>query len=80
MHVESEAVRNSLLGASGNLDRVALRSKVADDLGFTGDLRDERAANNGNANRCRLIVGDGKTRLGGMAVDELHAKNLRLGK
>jgi hypothetical protein len=43
-------------------------------------LRDERAANNGDANGSGLLVGDRQAGGGGMAIDELGAEDLRLGE
>ena len=41
---------------------------------------DQRATDNGDADRSGLIVDHGQTRLRGLAVDELDAKDLRLGE
>ena len=74
----AERVGHRLLGAGRDLNRVALRSEVADDLRLAGGFLDERATDNGDANGSGLVVCDGETGLGGVAIDELHAKDLRL--
>ena len=80
VHFCREAVRNCLVGASRNLDRVALAGEVAKDLGLSCNFLDQRATDNGDADRSGLIVDHGQTRLRGLAVDELDAKDLRLGE
>ena len=80
VHLRREAVGNRLVGASGDLDGVALASEVTKDLRFSLDLLDQRATDNGDADGGWLIVDHGQTRLGGLAVDELDAEDLRLGE
>jgi hypothetical protein len=80
MHVGGEGVGHRLLCASWNLDGVLLCGEVADDTRLSGLLEGKRSADDGDANGERLIVGDGKTSFGGMAIDELDAKDLRLGE
>ena len=78
MHLCREAVGNCLVGASGNLNGVALAGEIAKDLRLSCNFLDQRATDNGDANRSGLIVDHGQTRLGGLAVDELDAEDLRL--
>jgi hypothetical protein len=80
MQVGGEGVGNRLLGARWDLDRIAPRREVADDARLAVLLRDERAANNGDANGSGLLVGDRQAGGGGMAIDELGAEDLRLGE
>jgi hypothetical protein len=75
-----EGVRNGLLSAGGDLNRVLLRGEIAHDLGLAIGLLEERAADNAHANGLGLVVGDGQTRLGGVAVDQLDAEDLALGE
>lgn len=71
-----EAVRNRLLRTSRDLDGVLLGGQVADDAGLPALLQRQRSADDGDANGRGLVVGDGKASFGGMAVDELDAKDL----
>jgi hypothetical protein len=80
VHLGGEGVGYSLLCTSRDLDRVLLRSKVAQDLELAIDLLEQRATDDVHANGLRLIVGDGQAGLSGMAVDELDAEDLRLGE
>jgi hypothetical protein len=80
VHVGGEGVRDGLLGASWDLDGVLLRSEVADDTRLSGLLQRKRSADDGDTDGERLIVGDGQTSFGGMAIDELNAKDLILGE
>lgn len=80
MELSAEGVGHRLLSAGGNLQRVALGGEVAHNLALTGDLLNQRTADKRNANGRWLVVGDGQTRFGDMAVDELDAENLRLGE
>jgi hypothetical protein len=80
VHLLGEAVGDRLIGASRDLDGVALASEVAKNLRFSLDLLYQGAADNGDADGRWLIVDHGQTRLGGLAVDELDAEDLRLGK
>lgn len=80
VHLGGEGVGHSLLCTSRDLDRVLLRSKVAQDLELAIDLLEQRATDNVHANGLRLVVGDGQAGLSGMAVNELDAKDLRLGE
>ena len=80
MHLGGEGVGHGLLCTGRDLDRVLLRSKVAQNLKLAIDLLEQRATDNVHANGLRLIVGDGQAGLSGMAIDELYTKDLRLGK
>lgn len=73
-----EGVGHSLLSAGGDLNRVLLRGEVAHDLRLAIGLLEKRATNDAYANGLGLIVGDGQTRLGDMAVDHLDTKDLAL--
>lgn len=75
-----EAVGNCLLCTGGDLDGVLLGGEVANDTGLSILLQGQRSANNGDANGRGLVVVDGQASFGGMAVDELDAKDLRLGE
>lgn len=75
-----EGVWDGLLSAGGNLDGVLLRGEVAHDLRLAIGLLEKRATNDADANGLGLVVGDGQTRLGGMAVDQLDSKDLALGE
>ena len=80
VHLGREGVGHSLLCASRDLDRVLLRSKVAQNLELAIDLLEQRATDDVHANGLWLIVGDGQAGLSGMAIDELDAEDLRLGE
>lgn len=73
-----EGVGNRLLGAGWDLKRITLGGEVANNLALASRLLDQRATDNGDANGSGFIVGDGEAGLGGMAVDELDAEDLRL--
>jgi hypothetical protein len=78
MLVRGEGVRDRLLCAGGDLNRVLLRGEVADDARLSGLLYRQRSADEGDANGRRLVVGDRETGFSGMAIDELDTKDLRL--
>jgi hypothetical protein len=78
VHVGGEGVGNCLFGTGGNLNRVLVRGKVLEDLRLAIDLLDQRTTDNGDANGGWLLIVDGETCLGGVAVDKLDAEDLRL--
>lgn len=80
MELLGEGVGNGLLLARGDLDRVLLGGQVAHNLVLASSLLGEGAANQADANCLGLVVADGQASFGGMAVDELDAKDLSLGE
>lgn len=58
VHLGGEAVGHSLRLASGNLDLVARSGQVTQNLRLWTSILKNRAADNGNANSLRFIVGD----------------------
>lgn len=80
MELGGECEGHCLLGAGRDLNRVFLRGKIAHDLRLAVGFQEERAANDVHANGLGFVVGDGQTRLGGMTVDQLDAKDLTLGE
>ena len=80
VHLGGEGVGHGLLCTGRDLDRVLLRSEVAQNLKLAIDLLEQRATHNVHANGLGLIVGDGQAGLSGMTIDKLNAEDLRLGK
>jgi hypothetical protein len=78
VQVGGEGIRDGLLRTSRDLDRVLLRSEVANDARLSRLLQRERTANNRHAYGGGFTVGDGQAGFGGMAVDELDAEDFRL--
>jgi hypothetical protein len=78
VHLGREAVRQRLLLAAGDRQSVALAGEVAQDLRLVASILDQRAADEVDGDGLGLLVGDGQTSLGRMAVDQLDAEDLRL--
>lgn len=86
LHILGESKGQLLLGASRNLEAVLDGRQVAHDalvsrsIGSAGLGGDERAANHGDGDGLRLMVGDLDEGLGRSAVDELHTKDVSVGE
>lgn len=80
VHLGAEAVRDGLLLAGRNVERVALGGEILQDARFIAGVLEQRAADDGDADGLGLFIGDGQARLGGVAIDELHAEDLGLRK
>lgn len=78
VHLGGEAVGQGLLLAAGDLQAIARAGEVTEDLSLSARLLDERTTNNGDRDGLGLLVVNGKTGLGGVAVDQLDAKDLGL--
>lgn len=77
MHLRRKGIAQTLLLPSRNLDAVLGGGQVANNAALLVVKIPQRAANKVDRNRRRLPVGDGDQRLGGLAIDELDAENLR---
>jgi hypothetical protein len=75
VHLGREAVADSLLRASGDLDGVASSSQVADNGGLVIDVA-KTTSNEVHRDGIRLIVGNGDQRLGRVTIDKLDAEDL----
>lgn len=86
LHILGESKGQLLLGTSRNLEAVLHGRQVAHDalvsrgIGSAGLGGDERAANHGDGDGLRLMVGDLDEGLGRSAVDELHAEDVSVGE
>lgn len=86
VHVQGEVVRQDLLLAGGDGDLVAHGSQVSEDgsvmrrVGGQFLSVQEHASDNSDLDGAILVVGDLNQRLGGPAVDELDAEDVRLGE
>lgn len=83
MQLRSEAVWDRLRLARRNLQTNSCCGQVAHNLrrvGSTGNSnrRDKRAADDGDSDRLRLLVGDLEDCARGMAIDQLDAEDLGL--
>jgi hypothetical protein len=79
VHLGREGVGEGLLLAGGDADAVFLGGEVLEDLGLVG-LGGERAADDQDLDGLGLLVVDIEDGAGGVAVDELDAKDLCLGE
>lgn len=78
VHLGSEAVGQRLLLAAGDLQSIALASQVAQNMSLLASILDQRAADDGDSDGLWLLVVDGQTSLGRVAVDQLDTEDLRL--
>jgi len=79
VHLGGEGVRDGLLLAAGNGQAVALAGQVAQDAGVGARVLEQGAADERHGDGGGLLVLEGEAGLGGMAVDQLDAEDLRLG-
>ena len=76
VHLGGKTVAQTLLLASGNIDAVPSGSQVANQLALLIQGR-QSTANEVDSHRRSFIVGEGNQCLRGVAIDKLHAEDLR---